>query len=35
MRRIKPPGKTKKVKRIRREIIDFTKALEDFENEPV
>jgi hypothetical protein len=35
MLRRKPPGKTKIVKRIWREIIDFTKALEDFEKEPV
>jgi hypothetical protein len=34
MLRRKPPGK-KIVKRIWREIIDFTKALEDFEKEPV
>jgi len=35
MRRRKPPGKTKIVKRIWRKIIDFNKALEDFGKEPV
>jgi len=35
MLRRNPPGKTKIVKRIWREIIDFTKALEDFGNGPV